>query len=130
VNPPDLELGDLESSGALVTRVAFRPSADQVVVVIAATNIDAVTRQLAPQLPNRLCVVPSRFTRDQLSEVQNVLLTHTRDWRLEGFSTGGADKYAQPFADATPFRVTAELAEWADTLPDDLLRLIPALRPA
>jgi hypothetical protein len=122
-------IGDLESSGAMVTRVIFRPSADQEVLVVAATDIDAVTRQLSLTLPNQLCVVPSRFTRDQLDEVRDVLLAHSQDWRLESFSTGGADEHAQPFTTAEPLRVTAEMAEWADTLPEGLLRLDPAIRP-
>jgi hypothetical protein len=129
-NPPDLDLGDLESSGAIVTRVAFRPSADQLVVVIAATDIDAIIRQVAPQLPNRLCVIPSRFTREQLAEVRRVLAAHTSDWRLQGYGAGGVDDDAQPFAHAEPFRVTDELADWADTLPEGLLRLCPTLTPA
>jgi hypothetical protein len=70
----DLDYGDLESSGAMVTRVIFRPSADQEVLVVAATDVDAVTQQLSPQLPNQLCVVPSRFTSAQLDEVRDVLL--------------------------------------------------------
>lgn len=127
---PEFDVGDLESSGAIVTQVAFRPSVDQVVIVIAATDIDAVTRHLAPQLPNRLCVVPSRFTCEQLTEVRDVLLAGWRDWRLEKLGIGNADERAQPFASAWPFRVTAEMAEWADTLPDELLRLYPALIPA
>jgi hypothetical protein len=76
-------IGDLESSGAMVTRVIFRPSADQEVLVVAATDIDAVIRQLSPKLPNQLCVVPSRFTRDQLNDVGDVLHAHWREWRLE-----------------------------------------------
>jgi hypothetical protein len=123
-------IGDLESSGAMVTRVIFRPSADQEVLVVAATDIDAVIRQLSPKLPNQLCVVPSRFTRDQLDDVGDVLHAHWREWRLESFSNGGADEQAQPFTTAEPLRVTAEMAEWADTLPDRLLRLHPAISPA
>jgi hypothetical protein len=126
----DLDYGDLESSGAMVTRVIFRPSADQEVLVVAATDVDAVTQQLSPQLPHQLCVVPSRFTSAQLDEVRDVLLAHWREWRLETCGTGSADPQAQPFATAEPFRVTADMAEWADTLPAGLLRLNPALRPA
>jgi hypothetical protein len=123
-------IGDLESSGAMVTRVLFRPSTDQEVLVVAATDIDPVTSQLSPKLPNQLCVVPSRFTRDQLNEVRDVLHAHWREWRLESFSTGRADEQAQPFTTAEPFRVTADMAEWADALPEGLLRLYPALIPA
>jgi hypothetical protein len=124
------DIGDLESSGAMVTRVIFRPSADQEVLVVAATDIDAVTMQLAPRLPDQLCVVRSRFTRDQLNEVGDILRSHWQDWRLEGFGLGSADEHAQPFATAEPFRVTAEMADWADRLPDGLLRIHPAIRPA
>ena len=53
---------------------------------------------------------------------------HWRQWRLESFGTG-ADAQAQPFIRAELFRVTAEMAEWADTLPAGLLRLHPALTP-
>lgn len=125
----DLDYGDLESSGALVTRVIFRPSPDQEVLVVATTDLDAVTRQLSPQLPDQLCVVPSRFTRAQLDEVDDILLAHWREWRVESFSTS-ADAQAQPSITAQPFRVTPEMAEWADSLPAGLLRLRPALSPA
>jgi hypothetical protein len=67
---------------------------------------------------------------DQLVEVRNVLVTHSRDWRLERLGIGGTDERAQPFATAWPFRVTAEMADWADTLAEELLRVYPALTPA
>jgi hypothetical protein len=129
VLPWNLDCGDLESSGAMVGRVVFRPSADQEVLVVAASDLDAVTRQLSPHLPHQLCVVPSRFTRAEIDEVCDVLLARSREWRLESFGTG-ADGQAQPFITAELFRVTAEMAEWADMLPERLLRLRPALRPA
>jgi hypothetical protein len=122
-------IGELESSGAMVTRVIFRPSTDQEVLVVAAADIEAVTRQLSPKLPNQLCVVPSRFTRDQLKDVLDVLHAHRRKWRVETFGRS-ADEQAQPFTTAAPLRVTAEMAEWADSLPEGLLRLHPALNPA
>ncbi|WP_329482233.1 hypothetical protein OG555_08390 [Kribbella sp. NBC_01484] len=124
-----LDYGDLASSGAMVTRVIFRPSAGQEVLVVATTDVDAVTQQLSPQLQNQLCVVPSRFTRAQLDEVRDVLLARWREWRIETFDTR-ADAQAQPFIRAELFRVTAEMADWADSLPDGLLRLRPALSPA
>jgi hypothetical protein len=124
----DLDFGDLESSGAIVHPVIFRPSADQEVLVVAATDVDAATQQLFPQLPHQLCVVPSRFTSAQLDEVRDVLRAHWRQWRLESFGTS-ADAQAQPYITAQLFRVTADMAEWADTLPAGLLRLNPALRP-
>ena len=126
--PVDLnfDLGDLQSSGAMVHPVIFRPSEDQEVLVVAATDVDAVTRQLSPKMPRQPCVVPSRFTRAQLDEVYDVLLANWRDWRLESFGTS-SDEQAQPFIATMMFRITAEIAEWADTLPEGLVRLDPTL---
>ncbi|MEV0793596.1 hypothetical protein [Kribbella sp. NPDC050459] len=125
----DFDLGDLRASGAIVNQVIFRPSLDQEVLVVAATDVDEAIRRLSPKLPNQLCVVPSRFTRAQIDELYDVLHAHWRAWRLESFGTG-ADAQAQPFVMVEPFRVTAEMAEWADTLPEGLLRLRPAISPA
>ena len=38
----DFDLGDLQTSGAAVSIVIFRPSSDQAVLVVAASNVDAV----------------------------------------------------------------------------------------
>ncbi|WP_371400865.1 hypothetical protein OHA10_23155 [Kribbella sp. NBC_00662] len=107
----------------------FRPSEDQEVLVVTATDVDAAIRQLSPKLPRQLCVVPSRFTRAQIDEVYDVLHANWRDWRLESFGTA-SDEQAQPFIPVMMFRVTAELAEWADALPEGLVRLEPSLNPA
>lgn len=130
VSDLDLDIRDLESSGAMVQRAIFRPSEDQEVLVVAATDVEAVTRRLSPSLPNQLCVVRSRFTRAQLDEVRDVLLAHFQEWRLESFGTGNSDPQGQPFATAEPVRVTPELAAWADTLPKGLLLLHPTIIPA
>jgi hypothetical protein len=113
----------------IVHPVVFWPSADQEVLVVAATDVDAATRQLSKYPPDQLCVVPSRFTRAQLDEVRDALRAHGRDWRLEWFGTS-SDAQAQPFITAELFRVTAEMAEWADSLPEGLLRLRPSISPA
>ncbi|WP_427895783.1 hypothetical protein ACQHIV_18035 [Kribbella sp. GL6] len=125
-----VNVDDLKSSGAIVHMVIFRPSKNQEVLVVAATDVDAVTRQLSRRLAGQLCVVHSRFTRAQLDEVRDVLSAHWQEWHLETFGTGHADEQGQPFAEAEPCRVTNEMAEWADTLPDGLLRLSPILIPA
>lgn len=125
----DFDTADLESSGAIVHQVIFHPSADQEVLVVAAADVDTVARLLSPHFPDQLCVVPSRFSRAQLDELRDVLRTRRREWRLETFGTG-SDEQAQPFITAQLFRVTADIADWADTLPEGLLRLCPALSPA
>lgn len=130
VSDLNLDIRDLESSGALVHCSIFRPTEDQEVLVVAAADVEAVARRLSPSLPNQICVVRSRFTRAQLDEVGDVLHAHFQEWRLESFGTGHCDPQGQPFATAQPVRVTAELAAWADTLPEGLLLLDPTITPA
>jgi hypothetical protein len=125
----DFDLGNLQSRGAAVTAVLFRPSSEQTVLVVAASDIDAVTAVLQPQLPGRLCIVPSRWTRAQLDAVHARFTEHWQDWALDTCGEG-ADEHAQAFIVVELLRVTAELADWADTLPDGLLTLRPSLTPA
>jgi hypothetical protein len=125
---PEFDLGDLLSSGAAVTVVIFRPSAEQTVLVVAAGDIDAVTTVLQPQLPSRLCIVTSRWTRAHLSEVHARFSEHWQDWALDTCGEG-ADEHAQAYIEVQLLRVTAELADWADTLPAGLLTLLPSLAP-
>ncbi|GAA1579387.1 MULTISPECIES: hypothetical protein [Kribbella] len=125
---PDAD--DLEASGTIVHKAIFRPSENQEVLVVAATDVDAVTRQLSRHLPDQLCVVQSRFTRAQLDGVRDVLLARWQEWRLETIGTGHSDAQGQPFATAEPFRVPAAMAEWADTLPEGLLQVSPTIVPA
>jgi hypothetical protein len=124
----DFDLGDLQTSGAAVTVVTYRPSPEQAVLVVAASDIDAVQTALRPQLPDRLCVVPSRWTQAQLDEVRARFDHHHEDWALDTWGKT-IDEHAQPFIEVHLLRVTAELADWADTLPDGLLKLVPALTP-
>lgn len=124
----DLDLGDLQTSGAAVTVVTFRPSPEQAVIVVAATDIHAVETVLRPQLPDRLCVVPSRWTPAQLDEAQAHFDHHHADWALDTWGKS-ADEHAQPFIEVHLLKVTAEIAGWADTLPDGLLKLVPSLTP-
>ena len=124
----DFDLGDLQTSGAAVSVVIFRPSSDQAVLVVAASNVDAVETALRPQLPDRLCVVPSRWTRAQLDEVHAHLDEHWDDWTLDIIGPH-ADERAQPSIHVELVRVTAALADWADALPTGLLTLWPSLSP-
>jgi len=124
----DLHLGDLEDTGAAVTTVIFRPSDDQAVLVVAVTDIAAVEAQLRSQLPDRLCVVPSRWTRAQLDQAQEHLLASWDQWGIYG-SGPRCDEQAQATMTATLVRVTDEIADWIDTQPDGLVGLEPCLAP-
>jgi hypothetical protein len=118
----------LENSGAAVTAVTFRPSPYQAVLVVAAADIDAVEKMLGPQLPDQVCVVASRWTREQLDNVRVDLMQHWQDWTLETVGED-IDEQAQACVEVGLLRVTSHLAQWAATLPDDLLRLVPSLVP-
>ena len=122
----DVDPGDLLATGAAVTLAQFQAGPDQLVLVVAATDKDAVERWLRPQLGPRLCVVPSRWTRDQVDAVLAVV----RDkWRVDDRDVPhGADDDA--YVEVHPFRVPADMAAWAAGVPDDLLHVTPALAPA
>jgi len=124
----EFDLGDLETTGAAVTAVIFRPSDDQAVLVVAATDIPAVEALLRPQLPDRLCIVPSRWSRAQLDAVQEHLRVMWDRW---GIHKSGplCDEQAQATMTATLVRVTDEIADWAAAQPDGLIALEPCLSP-
>lgn len=131
----DEELGfDLEalfSSGVVVTAVPFRPSPDQVVLVVAASDVAAAAAPLAVQLPGRFCVVASRYSKELVDDVAATLRANARSWQLEVWSGGPrVDDEGQPYLRVSLFRVSAAMAAWADTLPDGVLRLRPAITPA
>jgi hypothetical protein len=123
------DLADLLDSGAAVTVGTFRPGRDQAVLVVAASDIGAVRRVLGPQLPDRLCVVPSRFSREQLDDVRRYLARHRSGWGVE-ISSETMDDRAQFSFSVELLRVTADVADWVDSLPAGMLTLTPALRPA
>jgi hypothetical protein len=123
----DFEGGDLD--GLAVSVVIFRPSPDQAVLVVAASDVDAAKAVLEPQLPGRLCVVPSRWTGPQLDAVQAHLNLHSEDWALDSWGPA-VDAHGQPYVEAELLRMTAEIAEWVAGLPVGLLKLVPSLTPA
>ena len=97
---------------------------------VGASDVDAVEAVLAPQLPRRRYVVHSRYTFAQMRELEERFTAHHDEWGFETFSYQGLDARSQPYAQATLTQVSSEVAAWADTLPEDLLRLTPAMQPA
>jgi hypothetical protein len=121
----------LERLHAIVTAVQFRPSSHQVVLVVAAADVEVATEVLTPQLPGRFCVVPSRFTAAEVYRAGEALGAHAREWLLEGWTSHPwVNEAGQPCLNAQLFRVTPELAAWADGLPVGLLTLYPGIVPA
>jgi hypothetical protein len=125
----EVDLGDLEETGAAVTVVTFRPGADQAVMVVAAADPAAVEARLRPQLGQRLCVVPSRWTKRDLDRVHGHLLGRWADWTIYSLVVA-IDEHAQAQVTANLARVLPDTATWAATLPPGILRLNPCLVPA
>jgi hypothetical protein len=124
------ELQSLRASGAIVRDEWRCTSGGAVVLIVAASDVDLVERILGPRLPRRLCVVASRYSADQVRDVEAMFATRHRQWRFESWGPGGLDHDGQPHAFAELMRVTDDLADWADTLPDGLLELRASMTPA
>lgn len=125
----DFDIGDLQERGAAVTVTVFRPSSDQAVLVVAASDIAAVEHQLRPQLRDRLCVVSSRWTQNQLVRARDHLEKRRELWGI--FMIGGDhDEEGQASVTAALIRVTQEITDWVAGEPDGLVELRPWLVPS
>jgi hypothetical protein len=125
----DFDLGDLEATGAAVTVVIFRPSANQAVLVVAAADPAAVEARLRPQLGQRLCVVLSRWTKRDLDLVCGHLRDHWDDWDIISLGVTASEE-AQAQVTAKLARMLPQTAAWVATLPPGILSLDPWLVPA
>lgn len=125
----EFDIGDLRETGAAVAVTTFRPGRRQAVLVVAAADADAVEAGLRPHLGDRLCIVPSRWTRAELRAVHDQLSGSWDDWRLYGLAEiNTGDGQARITANLT--RVLPAIAAWAAPLPQDILTLRPWLAPA
>jgi hypothetical protein len=124
----EFDLGDLEETGAAVTVVIFRPGENQAVLVVAAADPAAVEARLRPQLGQRLCVVPSRWSKRDLDLVRGHLHDHWDDWNLLGLGVTASEE-AQAQVTAKLARMLPQTATWAATLPPGIVSLDPWLVP-
>jgi hypothetical protein len=123
-------LQQLRDRGKIVRDGWLRTDNGALILRVAASDVDAVEELLAPQLPRRRSVVRSRYTVAHMREVEDVFAAHADEWGFEGWSFQNLDSHGQPYAEATLTRVSSDLAAWADTLPNGLLSLTPAMTPA
>jgi len=124
----DYDLGDLESSGAAVAVTLFRPAENHAVLVIAAADPTAVEAWLRPQLGLSLCVVPSRWSKNQLEGVRSHLSEHFERWHLLQLGTPH-DQDGQPHVAADLARVRPDIAACTATLPAGIVELKPWMTP-
>jgi hypothetical protein len=125
----EYDLGDLADCGAAVALTVFRPGPSQVVLVVAAADLAAVEARLRPQLGRSLCVVPSRWTKDQLDDVRGYLHHRMQRWNLYQLGPRNADD-GQAHIAARLVRVLPEIAAWAAALAPGIVVLDPWLTPA
>ena len=123
------DLGDLADTGAAVAITLFHPGKSQAVLVVAGTDLAAVEARLRPQLGKSLCVVPSRWTKDQLDGVRNHLHQRRQHWNLVQFGPQHAED-GQAHVAALLVRVLPEIADWTASLPAGIVALEPWLNPA
>jgi hypothetical protein len=122
------DLGDLAGTGAAVAVTVFHPGMSQAVLVVAAADLAVVEARLRPQLGKSLCVVPSRWTQDQLDAVRDHLHQRWRHWNL--YELGPQHAEGQAHITARLVRVLPEIAVWAASLHAGIVPLEPWLTPA
>lgn len=123
------DLGDLADTGAAVAITLFHPGSNQAVLVVAAADLAVVEARLRPQLGTSLCVIPSRWTKDQLDDVRGQLHQRWQQWNLYQLGPQHAED-GQAHISARLVRVLPEIATWAASLPSGLVALEPWLAPA
>jgi hypothetical protein len=112
-----------------ITSVAvFRPSARQTVLVVAAEEPEHAETVLRPICGERLCVVRSRWTKEQLDNAGQRLRVEMRAWLIYGTGQSVSED-GQGVLTVTLTRVLPSFAQWADTMADGLLAVTPWLAP-
>lgn len=111
-----------------VSTVMFRPRPDSVVMVVVATNTEEAEAAWRPVLGPRLCIVRSRWTKGQLDQVRDDLVSRWEEWTISAIG-GPIAEDAQRSVDALVLRVMPGMAAWARDLPDGLFHVTPTLRP-
>lgn len=114
---------------SVVTVTVFRPGQDQEVLVVAATDTGAAEAWLRPRFGDRLCVVASRWTTEELEAVRAHLDARHRAWKLVGLGQSTSED-GQACIAARLTLVLPEIASWAASLPTGIVSLDPWLMPA
>jgi len=122
------DLGDLVETGAAVAITVFHPGPHQPVLVVAATDVAAVEARLRSQLGGSLCVVPSRWAKNQLDSVRDQLQQRFQGWHLYQLGPQHSDDGRAHIA-ARLVRVLPETAAWTASLTPGIVALKPWLAP-
>jgi hypothetical protein len=106
----------------------FHPPGAGPVLVIAASEPEAVTARLGAVASSRICVVQSRYSRVEIVDVRQELQARFNDWRSFGSGqTSSADGQIRFVVQVV--RVLPQLAAWAANISLGLLKVHPWLAP-
>ena len=96
--------------GVVTAVTLFRPTRENVVVVVASTSPQQTRTTLAAAYPRQLCVQPSKYRSGDISMAMTVAsrLAHRRDAGVMGFGVR-ADDVGQPHVFISVARVTTNL---------------------
>ena len=126
-NLPDLP-EPLIDNVDIVNVTCFRPSDVQAVMVIAAIDPGRVERLLRHRFGDSLCLIASRWTHAVIAAVRGHLEQQQQAWGVWSLGNTSAED-GHVVIDAQVVRVLPDLATWATTVPDGLLRVHPWLAP-
>jgi len=125
----NLDLPDeLTADPAVVGVLMVRPSLTQVVLAVVTTDPESIHNRWSPLFPGRLCVVASRWTREQVESVREDAQSRMHDWQSYRAGSGFTDD-CQPVVTVKVVHVLPALVAWAATVPDDLVEVEPWLAP-
>jgi hypothetical protein len=125
----NLEIAEDLVGAEVVAVTMFRPSSRQIVAVMASDDPALTRRRLGGALGDRLCVVQSKWSGDQVRNVRGALDTNHDAWLLYSCgATASADGQRQLTVKVV--HVTSGFAEFAATVPEGLLIVEPWLTPA
>ena len=126
--PPELHR-ELDSDGLVLNMTLFHPKRAGPVLVIAASDPHDVTARLGTFASSRICVVQSRYTRDEISQVRQELRARFNEWRcFRSGQTSSAD--GQIRFEVAVVRVVPEFARWALNASEGLVKARAWLSPA
>lgn len=118
----------LQSSGAAVQATVFRPTTRSTVLVVAAANPARVTDELVPLLGDQVCVITSRYSREEVDTVRQEIMAGFAGWQAYASGTT-SDLGGQPLLTLDVVRVLPDLVDRARHWPPRLVAVHAWLAP-
>jgi len=118
----------LQSSGAAVQATVFRPTTRSAVLVVAAADPATVTEELVPLLGDQVCVIASRYTREEVDTVRQEIMADFAGWQAYASGTT-SDVQGQLILTLDVVRVLPDLVARARHWPPRLVAVTAWLAP-